>query len=612
MDLLIGNLKVKQLDEEFINSFVQNFFIAVKHPVETRLYFQPSDRWLNDLLEVLCSSAHLTQESFNVLLELWGRGASCFSLRNYKSAVSIIKRKILANLENVSAERLVEIFQYALHLEVQDNPEASSELIHQLMLNPQEWMIWTKDKGACNLLAKRILNGNYFSSVPNISFFGPDRFMDWYGLIKAAFIMSSVTVRNHTRIEDWNNMMYFCYANAVADLVLEINEKRPKVTIKNFCLSVLITFLKTILQDESVEYIERIVEILRENVKLLLTDFPPSEQINLFKKLVDNSQRHGLIWSIATRKLHNFCEKNLTTDEVSVDILAYLSSIDGELLNRFTEIQLGKLYSFPSENWTNSLKLLASIRFLLKELNQNANMETSKTVSNVVATLQSWQLKNHDSFLFGHDLKSILQADPSSESVWTIIEIIRILSTSVELYSSQLTYSLWDFILCSMTSWCSTLEESWANVVCNQNMNIVLLSFTAAVCHLIWNCSKFVAAIERNEITSFPPNLVSEWNDVFSNAAFDAVIPLFLRLCLSSTVLDVPIFYLLETLSLSVQHVPMNHIQLTVEKVSSLLLAKHTAVQLAAYGLIKKYTKLLYNNCDMELISVYIKGCFLK
>ena len=341
--------------------------------------------------------------------------------------------------------------------------------------------------------------------------------------------------------------------------------------------------------------VEKIGEMLESNASVLLSSCSPSEQTELFKKLTLNSRNRRWVWCFAARKFQQSCEQVLEDQEMTEDGLLISSNISEEKLNRIARMQMTKLSSVTTDSWFSNVQLLASIRYLLKRLKATANEDTITEMNESVKILQSWQLKHADSFLFGYDLKSESQTGTSPEAVWAVIEIIRLLSTIVELYPQNLSHSLWDFTLCSMTSWCATLEESWTDVSPNQNTNPMLLSFTVALFRLVQNCGALVVDVERNKeklYTSLPPNLVSEWNDVFSDAAYNAILPLFFQLSRSNTLSHISSFYLMEALALSVCNVSAKHIQLTVEKLSPLLLAKHSAIQFTVHELINKYCKI--------------------
>ena len=139
-----------------------------------------------------------------------------------------------------------------------------------------------------------------------------------------------------------------------------------------------------------------------------------------------------------------------------------------------------------------------------------------------------------------------------------------------------------------MTSWCSTLEESWNDWGPAHVHNTLLLCFTVALCRLVRSCSRLVADLDA-ESTAAMSNLTSEWNDVFAEAAFSTVVPLFMRLAQRWNKIHNPYLdHVLESLVACVSHVPRQHLSQTVDVLCPLLMAKQPAIQLAAYGLIKK------------------------
>lgn len=305
-----------------------------------------------------------------------------------------------------------------------------------------------------------------------------------------------------------------------------------------------------------------------------------------------NASQHRLIWCLAAKKLQGICLESLEDQDFVEDYIS-LSSLGNDKLNNMTQAQITKLIGIPTDRWLESYRLLPTIRFLLEQLKGYANIDTVNAVAKSVQILQSWQLKHDETFLFGQDLKTIFHSN-SAESVWAIVEVIRFLSSVVELQPKSLTHSLWDFILCSMTSWCTTVEESWTSgkMSSDQTNNPVLLSFTVALCSLIQNCSTVIADIElrKEELSpSFPPNLVSEWNDVFSDAAYNTIVPLFLQLSRFNDLSHLSSLHLLETLALSIRLVPLKHLHPTVETLSPLLMARQSPTQLAAHALIVKY-----------------------
>jgi hypothetical protein len=110
-------------------------------------------------------------------------------------------------------------------------------------------------------------------------------------------------------------------------------------------------------------------------------------------------------------------------------------------------------------------------------------------------------------------------------------------------------------------------------------------------------------------ISAIPPNLVSEWNDVFSDATYNTLLPIFLRLSRNNAS-HISSIYLMETLALSVRNASVKVVQSTADKLSPLLLAKHSAIQFAAHGLTIKYCKFFTIFC--QLTKNFQIFCFNK
>lgn len=343
--------------------------------------------------------------------------------------------------------------------------------------------------------------------------------------------------------------------------------------------------------------IEKISGVLESNANTLLSSCSHQEQTYVIKKTLLNSRQHRWIWYFAARKLTTVLQQSLEENEITEDTVMIFGNLNDDNLNNITQTQIAKFSAVLADDWAESFQLLASIRFLLEKLATSANDDILTAITRVVEILQSWQLKNDENFLFGQDLKAISRTGSSVKAIWSIIEVIRLLSTIVELHPYRISHSSWDFILCSMTSWCTTLEESWTDVSpANQNTNPILLSFTVALSRLIQSCGALVTNIDKKKeesVSSLPPNLASEWNDVFSDAAYNAVLPIFFLQSRCNHLSHLSSFCLMEALASSVRLVPMKLIHQTTDKLSPLLLAKHSAIQFAAHGLIVKYVTLV-------------------
>ena len=306
------------------------------------------------------------------------------------------------------------------------------------------------------------------------------------------------------------------------------------------------------------------------------------------RKALANARNSRSIWLFCWKKLQLVCEFHLSEDEETILELPY-STMNNEKRNLVLQNQMATLMSIEGSEWSDHHELLATIRILLQDLKEEADSRTIESAVHLVGILQNWQKQHSQDFLFGSNLKETSVSD----TVLTVIEIIRFMSLMVEMFPQQLVDSLWDFILCSMASWSSTLEDSWSDISSVQMNNAALISFTVALCRLIGSCSATVAASQSapaDAAMNLPVNLVTEWNDVFTEVAFTTIIPIFHRLGRRWThYANNPLCdWLMEAIVLSLSHAPLQHITLTVDQLSPLLMSKQPLIQLAAYHLIMK------------------------
>jgi len=312
------------------------------------------------------------------------------------------------------------------------------------------------------------------------------------------------------------------------------------------------------------------------------------EKTNLCQKALVSARNWRPIWSLCWKNLQSVCELHFGDGEETILELPYLT-MNNEKRNLVLQDQMAILLSTDPNEWSGCHQLMATIRILLQNLKGETDSRTIDSALLVVGVLQNWQKQHNDEFLFGSNLKETPMSDP----VAMVVEIIRFISLMVESFSQHLVDSLWDFILCSMASWCMTLEDSWTDISPAQMSNATLVSFTVALCRLIRSCSTTVAtsqSVSANTPMNLPVNLVTEWNDVFSQTVFSTTIPIFHRLGRRWThYANNPLCdWLMETIALSLSHAPQQHITLSVDQLSPLLMSKQPLIQLAAYHLLMK------------------------
>ncbi len=235
MNALILNLNEEHLDDDSIAVYIKMLSNILKPSSDWNLFLEPSSKWLDTLVEVLCSSTRIQAESFGILQETWTHGASYDAHPRCESAIAVIKQQLFTISESWVAENLIEVFQHVLELELQQKePKSSNLLIRQILPTDNDWKSWMNDTNSCDLLAKEIMSGNYCHPIPIASKFRPVQLKNWCALLKAAFVVSSVAIRNSMFEQDRTEFLpYIFYAIAVADVLLEVNRKRLKVLFFN-------------------------------------------------------------------------------------------------------------------------------------------------------------------------------------------------------------------------------------------------------------------------------------------------------------------------------------------------------------------------------------------
>ena len=523
-------------------------------------------KFLDAVFWTLCTRVDLQLEAYEDLINIWDISASLDVSTRCRTALVIMKNEMLkVGVETNLAERFVQLFK-RISLLVED-----VDLSVFLILYPSgaEWKKLRSESSAVHLMAKELLSGTYLST----NFSGNLKSIalnNWSLLIKVAYIISAVAcqirVKEFLDVIDLLANLY--YAMAAAGLVRNLYAKRAG--------------------DCQLKGLDELTEKLKVNVETICAEQSSKERADLHERVRDLSQSDCLIWSCALRKLQSIhpIPMKINEDEVTDVAVCQLSD---KMRNSVAQLQMVILQSLnEGAGWRESCKLLSSIGSLLCSLRGDADSSTLERVVSTVQVLKDWQRQNNEEFLFAADLKN--NTLPHGTCL-TIVEMIRLLSTVVELYPGQLSNELWDFVLCSMTSWCSTLDDSWSEATIVQSHDFLLLTFTVSLCRLVQSCSRLVVDVVQKKVdaSALPQDMVVEWNDVFAEAAFSTIVPLFARFSQRWNATNSPILdFVMEAIVSTLMHVPKQHIHQSLEELSPLLLSRQPAVQFGAYRLIIK------------------------
>ncbi|XP_048348617.1 E3 ubiquitin-protein ligase listerin isoform X2 [Sphaerodactylus townsendi] len=146
-------------------------------------------------------------------------------------------------------------------------------------------------------------------------------------------------------------------------------------------------------------------------------------------------------------------------------------------------------------------------------------IDCGELMPGILKIIMSWRHDYEDIFLFSCNLK-----EASSQLLGFNTEMIRFLSLLLKSPSSLLD-SEWDFVMCSMLAWLETTSESQAV------FSIALVQvFVCVSCDLATALSVWFQAVTSENTEKLPPNLLSEWQEFFSEGIHSLLLPLMVKI----------------------------------------------------------------------------------
>jgi hypothetical protein len=133
---------------------------------------------------------------------------------------------MISNPDESLVDRLVQVFQY-----IATAASDKDKVIRHLLPTLGEWKNFLNEPQAVHLMSKEFLQGNCFHPLPTtFTHFRPVQLNSWTGLLKIAFVASSVAIEN--QLTDDQDLLLNCfYAAAAADLLLGLYSKKLKVSL---------------------------------------------------------------------------------------------------------------------------------------------------------------------------------------------------------------------------------------------------------------------------------------------------------------------------------------------------------------------------------------------
>ncbi|KAM4795349.1 E3 ubiquitin-protein ligase listerin [Rhinophrynus dorsalis] len=258
----------------------------------------------------------------------------------------------------------------------------------------------------------------------------------------------------------------------------------------------------------------------------------------LLELLYKRSKENGLLWSLTVNR---FIEKgNIGREELSL----LIKSTDG-----YFPVTQGNLHTiqslspFLSKEEQEELVIQCTARLMTCTASAtvpsidggfgylaiiNSCLESESILSpeilpGAIKVILTWKNDQEDIFLFSSNLQD---ANPSL--IGLNVEMIRLFSLLIKYLSSPMSSFVdidWDFIMCSMLAWLETACESSARY----HVPLVRL-FACAICDLASDLSDHFQSVTTNTAENLPANLISEWNEFFSEGVHSLTLPVLVRI----------------------------------------------------------------------------------
>ncbi|XP_052088236.1 E3 ubiquitin-protein ligase listerin-like [Mytilus californianus] len=306
------------------------------------------------------------------------------------------------------------------------------------------------------------------------------------------------------------------------------------------------------------------ISILETLVSTLIQKLTENSKKYLLTSALDSAADKGSFWCLALQSLMAMYSKDTVftldfnslldrcseLDENKVQVLQVAAPyLTTENKHTLAEIMVARMMSaepiFPVNGGIQALAVLNSIVTETGEVDSCRDL-----IEASMSQIMTWKEDKDDFLLYSSDI-----GQSRSDIIFANIEIMKFLQQTVSLVSIYLTDKEWDFIMCSVVSFVQSIEESVERLPTSVEVQI----FTCTTCRLLTTVARCLQTDVEKSI--FPPNLVTEWNEFFSEGIFGALLPLFVKTAENHTEsITGQIYLLLKSLSLSVCQCPKQQV----------------------------------------------------
>uniref|UniRef100_A0A8C6XTX6 E3 ubiquitin-protein ligase listerin n=1 Tax=Naja naja TaxID=35670 RepID=A0A8C6XTX6_NAJNA len=316
-----------------------------------------------------------------------------------------------------------------------------------------------------------------------------------------------------------------------------------------------------------------VMKISHENFYLL------NNISHLLQILFNRSKESGRLWALTMDKLIN------TNFFEPCEIKALFDSSDS-----FFPLTEGNLHTLQSlspvlpEEYKEELvirftaKLMTSFGYLgvLNSCLNTQNTDYGEVMAGILKVIVSWGSDYEDSFLFSCNLQ-----ETNPQLLGLNIEMIRFISLLLKTPVSLLENE-WDFVMCSMLAWLETTCEN-PEVFPAAQVQV----FASVSCDLSGSLSAYFQAATPEIVEKLPKNLMSEWQDFFSEGIHSLLLPLLAKITRKEQDVMETSFQNSILLLVKKTNLPDN-LQTLLNTFSPLLIFRARPVQITVYHMLNK------------------------
>ncbi|XP_046570913.1 LOW QUALITY PROTEIN: E3 ubiquitin-protein ligase listerin-like [Haliotis rubra] len=282
---------------------------------------------------------------------------------------------------------------------------------------------------------------------------------------------------------------------------------------------------------------------LKVKVRSLVTVLDSESQRKLLNMAMTRSEETGGIASVSLSTLLDILKTSQSevslSDDAVIDRCSTLTTTSLHTLQcstsyvsehaRLTAAQIlnARFITTPADSSTQvdgGVGLLGVLNMTLPHVDTESP-EVKDIFKSTLSQIIMWKQETEDLMLFTCDL-----SEADLDKIATNVEVMNFVQLYVTLLPQELGNTDWDFIMCSTIAWVQTVAESEHLLASQTSVSV----FTIRACQLLGDVVNCIDTRIRTSPSSFPDNLLTEWDEFFSEGVFSILLPLYVRLVAKS------------------------------------------------------------------------------